>query len=753
MELYPGYKNGHIFTFSQLTEFIEESCDEFGIDLVSSGNNLEYLNVPCSFDIETTSFILNKESKKPIKVATMYIWQFGLNGSVIYGRKWEDFFVLLQTLDDYLGLCSDRRLIIYVHNLMFEFQFIRNWIEWDKVFAPKNRRPVYAIAGGFEFRCSYFLSNMSLAYIGKEMLHKYPIEKMVGDLDYSKIRHSNTPLTEAELKYCINDVKVVMSYIQEKIESDGDISKIPLTNTGYIRNYCRNRCFYSIYTDEEEKRKCNLNYHALMKSLTLNDEFEYKMLKHAFAGGFTHASILHVNKILESKNVGLIGSADIASSYPYAMVGQYFPMTKGKYIGTVTNKADFEHYLAHYCCLFEIAFYNIKPLVDYENYIPYYKCYIKGKAVENNGRLVSAEFCALSLTELDFDIINRIYTWEKIEIFNMYIYEKDYLPKDLILSILDLYEDKTTLKGILEKVVEYMVKKNMTNSSYGMMVTDIIRDDISYIENDWKITEANSYKQISKYNKSYNRFLSYPWGVWVTAHARHNVWQAIMEFKSDYIYCDTDSIKGLNFEKHMPFFERYNNEIKLSLLDMCNEYNISFSKCAPKTNKGVTKLLGVFEIEDSYVTFKTSGAKRYMYTYENGFTTFTIAGMKKTTAMPFLIAENNNIPLDSDEFKRILSAYSGESKEDKEWLLKQPYDYYCIFEAMGDSLYVPEEYSGRMEAVYNDKALSGVLVDYLGNIGIYSELSSLYIGKSKYYMSMAEKFRKFIENYETIVTV
>ena len=64
-------------------------------------------------------------------------------------------------------------------------------------------------------------------------------------MDYSLIRHSNTELTEKELGYCINDVLVVVAYIQETIEREGNITKIPLTKTGYVRNYTRNNCMYN----------------------------------------------------------------------------------------------------------------------------------------------------------------------------------------------------------------------------------------------------------------------------------------------------------------------------------------------------------------------------------------------------------------------------------------------------------------------------------------------------------------------------
>ena len=111
---------------------------------------------------------------------------------------------------------------------------------------------------------------------------------MTGDLDYSLIRHSETPMTKKELHYLENDIRVVMSYIQEKIESEGDLSKIPYTNTGYVRRFCKNKCLYADGKHKKNNNQYN-KYRQLMKNLTLSSK-EYKQAKRAFQGGFTHCS-------------------------------------------------------------------------------------------------------------------------------------------------------------------------------------------------------------------------------------------------------------------------------------------------------------------------------------------------------------------------------------------------------------------------------------------------------------------------------
>ena len=79
-----------------------------------------------------------------------------------------------------------------MHNLSYEFQFIRRQFEWDKIFFLDVRKPVYAVTKtGIEFRCSWKLSSKSLAKVGED-LQKYTVHKKTGDLDYKLIRTSIT---------------------------------------------------------------------------------------------------------------------------------------------------------------------------------------------------------------------------------------------------------------------------------------------------------------------------------------------------------------------------------------------------------------------------------------------------------------------------------------------------------------------------------------------------------------------------------
>ena len=213
----------------QISEFIKQLKEVKKCRVIKTGKKIEYYNVPAAFDIEVTSFYSKDVNGELLKNGIMYIWTFAIYGLVTTGRTWEEFIYLLGVISDELRLHESRRLVIYVHNLAYEFQFMRKHFEWSKVFALEERKPVQAVTpDGIEFRCSYKLSGYSLQKLG-DQLTKYKVQKLVGDLDYDKIRHSKTIMTEKEVGYCVNDVMVVVAYIQELIESNGDISKIPLT--------------------------------------------------------------------------------------------------------------------------------------------------------------------------------------------------------------------------------------------------------------------------------------------------------------------------------------------------------------------------------------------------------------------------------------------------------------------------------------------------------------------------------------------
>ena len=667
--------------------------------------SVEYLNLEGAFDIETTSTY----TKKGKKFSFMYLWGFGLgeHGDFLtYGRTWDEFKEMLEEVSNELNININRRLVIYVHNLGYEFQFMRKLFEWDTVFSVDERKPIKALTtGGFEFRDSYILSGYNLESLASNLVN-HKNKKMVGDLDYKLIRHHKTKITDDELKYIENDVTIILNYINEQLEQYGNITKIPLTNTGRVREYVKHKCYYtegkSKYKSSKSKQN---NYRFIMDNLTLKPD-EYLKLKRTFMGGFTHSNPIHTDKVLKDVN-----SIDFTSSYPSVMIAEQFPMGTG-FSPTKEDilKNGYDYYINNFCCMMNVSVQNLKNIFIYDSYLSESKCKIEGEKLITNGRVFSAQYLNTYMTDVDYSIFKRCYSWERIEIHDLICYPKGYLPKPIIESILALYQDKTTLKGVKGKEVEYLLSKGMLNSIYGMTVTDIVKDEITY-EDEWGQEQVSTEEEIERYNSKKSRFLFYPWGVWVTAYARRNLWLGILAIKEDYIYSDTDSIKFFNYSKHEKFIEGYNKLVINKQLKTLDYYNINPELLSPKTVKGTSKPLGVWDFEGIYSRFKTLGAKRYLVEEDNKLY-LTVAGLSKMNGINYMINQCNN-------------------------------DFTKVFEMFTDELTIPEENTGKNTHTYIDDEITETIKDYNGVEEVITSLSGIHLEEAKYSLSISDYFVKF----------
>jgi hypothetical protein len=139
----------------------------------------------------------------------------------------------------------------------------------------------------------------------------------------------------------------------------------------------------------------------------------------------------------------------------------------------------------------------------------------------------------------------------------------------------------------------------------------------------------------------------------------------------------------------------------------------------PKTNKGIPKVLGLWEQEQGYASFKTIGAKRYMYEYPDGTFSFTISGLNKKYAVPWLLSEYDN-------------------------------DIAYIFHRFGEGFYVPKGHTGRQDLKYIDYPTSGYITDYLGNKAEFHELSSIYMEESAYRMSSLGDYFNYLKGVQYV---
>lgn len=690
---------------NNIDQFIDK-LSETTYNIKRNNKKIAYYQIACSLDIETSSFIKNGE-----KTATMYIGAIDINHNICFFRTWDEFIEILDRLYEFFQLTVDKRLIIYVHNLSYEFQFMRKWISWDKVFALSEREVVYAISTGFEFRCSYKLSGYSLSNLAK--IRKLPIKKLDENFNYKLIRTSDTVLEEDVYKYLTNDVEIIIYYIEQLMTEEIELSMIPLTKTQYVRRYTRKLC-------------SGYKYRKMISKLEISKE-EYQYLKKAFAGGFTHANILNSNKIFKD-----VSSYDFTSSYPAVMISEQFPMSSSEEFDN-PNSYIIEESLKYFCCILEVEFSNLVSKMIADNPLSLSKCEVTGERSVDNGRIMSAELVKTVITEQDLITIKEFYDYDDIKITKLYRYHKNYLPTEFVKAILDLYKIKTELKGIDNRETEYLNSKEMLNSEYGMTVTDILRDTILYENNEWGVGDIDIESEIEKYNKKYDRFLFYPWGVWVTAYARRNLFTAIKELKEDYIYSDTDSVKFVNRDRHLSYFENYNYRLSKKLDRAMVYHKLDMESIKPKTIRGQEKMLGEWDYDGTYSYFKTLGAKRYMY-IKNDSIVLTVSGLNKNEALPYIL-QQCNIEYTKEPGKCKMFGSPNIEK---------------IFNFFSDGMYIPKGKTGKNTHTYIDDERRCCVIDYKGKISKVYEKSSIHLDESDYKLSLAEEYVNFLLKIRTV---
>ena len=552
-----------------------------------------YKDLFCAFDIETTNH-------PDLEQAYMYIWQFQIEDQTIIGRTWMEFKEFIHNCR--LKLKEHEYLMVYVHNLSFEFSFLKGIYNFkkDEVFSIEPRKVLRCTMWDhFEIRCSYLLTNMNLATFTKRM---GVTQKLSGeDFNYSKIRYPWTALSDQELQYCIVDVQGLVEALKVYFEIEHDnFYTIPFTSTGFVRR--------------DVKRA--MRHYNRQDLYNMQPDYEvFKILREAFRGGNTHANRYYANTIMEN-----IASYDRVSSYPDVQINELFPMSPWIREENVTAERACRIIYKHQrAALMRVGFRNIRlkdPLWGCP-YIPKHKCRNLGQHANDNGRILWSSWLELSICDPDLKIIMQEYDYDSITFYDFYHCRYGRLPKPLREEIQKFYKDKTELKGVDGQELFYMLQKAKLNSIYGMSVQAPVKQTIDFIDGQWIEQEEPEQDLLNKNNAK--AFLVYSWGVWTTAHARMELEKAINIVGPErFVYCDTDSVKFID-------------DGKVSF----NAYNES-RKRTSKENGGVAAdpaghehYLGVYENEGTYKRFCTMGAKKYAYEDAAGELHITVAGVSK----------------------------------------------------------------------------------------------------------------------------
>ena len=596
------------------------------------------------FDIEVTSYFVNDGKVYGIKDAFQYckyddkaveeffktseagalpyIWQFSINDEiVVLGRELSDFAKFVERLNKIINA----KWVCFVHNLHYEYTFLREYLNIDKIFFTEVRKPLYFTMDNCEFRCTYRLTNLSLAKWGEQN----GVAKKVGDLDYTELRTPLSRLTDKEKDYCIFDLLVMVQGLKLYKKQYGHIHAIPYTLTGQVRIRVK-----ELYANDFLFKK-------FVSEMMPQNYDDYLVQAHTFGGGYVASNIRYTNKLLHG-----VKSFDIASAYPWQVFSKKFPSAPFTKVNAPVNWYDGN---AHICL---VEFQALESLNDlcvmpsskrimaqgmiYDEFKHQEKLICK-----NNGKVKYADRFALYCTEQDFALYSKYYKWKKCIVHTHRIAPVDYIDKRFILLMLDLYRSKTELKGVDDEI--YHQSKALLNSmSYGMMATAPCRD--SYEENNFvphtiKCTEESGNAQLREYqDKIWKNIVPYCWGLYVTSYQRRRVLSIAHKFSdrnghNKTAYIDTDSEKGFFTDEDIKVFEEDNKNVLETIERICEERKIDRYSLSPVDKKGVAHTLGVWEYEGQYTDFKAMHAKCYAVKEEpESKVKITIAGVPKQCA-------------------------------------------------------------------------------------------------------------------------
>lgn len=574
-------------------------ADEIHIDFASNrrkGKNSKQLSKPViTFDTETSQYT--------DEILFISDWSLTVQDNItIEGHRVQDAISLFVALDE---MCSeDQRIIIYVHNLSYDYCFIRNHMitafGWpEEYLMTRPHKYLYIRWGHLEFRDSYILTQRSLDKLCKDMGVTH---KASGQWDYHKFRTPGSPRTPEEREYFLTDTICLNEALVEFFRQRG-VSPVTteLTSTGFVRR----RGLRAMQDKDPSWHKKGFQD----GKPTLD---QYKMLLKCYHGGYTHG-----NRFLIGITHRNVLNFDFTSSYPARMCYDKFPMGPFFEVKNVTM----EHIINNCDRFAYMGYLYVEGLRCSPHWpmpsIAEHKCSLRENAVVDNGKIVSADRVVFPFSDPDLTPFMMSYDYDKVTVFDCFASKKDYLP-DFIRHdfLMELFKKKCTLKGV--DPVNYQISKGEFNGVYGCcvqrIIQNVVKEDFStgemylqrIIDNDDDAREI-----LDKFYKNWKKYLQYQWGVWVTSYAQ----KALFEFgfltqlpgavddegyPAEWLYSDTDSVKCTGID--LAAVDRYNQDI----INKAETLGVGIVD-----HEGRRFVLGVAERDPDYTEFRYLGSKRY----------------------------------------------------------------------------------------------------------------------------------------------
>ena len=660
----------------------------------------QYLIIGCGFDIETSMI-----NTLGYEATYCYHWQFSLDEWTFGGRSLESLSLFLSYLTNVLRRVKGYLLCLDA-NLGYEFQFCKRvWAQFgmSNLFAKERRAPLKLdIADCIEMREVLGLFGNSLAQVAKD----YTVtQKLVGDLDYSLVRLSNTKLTYKEQQYCENDVQILSELGQYIFKHYfGKNPSLPMTKTGIIRQKVKKKMGGNLKS-ERERIQSNLP----------DEDMYFFFRKYLFKGGLCGTNALYMNRVLKN-----VVCADYTSDYPACMNHYRFP--DGKLTEIEPNEFMEERNLPYICVM---EFHNLKSKSPH-SFLSLHKALdydpkAQERYVIDNGRIHYADCITFCINDVEFRAICQAYSFDASStIKRAWCFERYTALPSYLLDVLNeeyLVKEKLKKEG-KDGTIEYKDSKSVVNGTYGMTVTSLFMEDLE-IHGD--TIEPKMDADGNPLKKSYKEaiksvFLNPFWGFWITSYARSLLMNIITMFPKCIIQYDTDSVYYLKDHPDAPALEQFILEYNNEIFDMNNlmfKYNPHYRD------------LGAWEVKKPYKRFKGLGSKRYIYEKQDGTIDTVVAGCRKGT-------------IEAQWKHEVKKGYKGD-----------------IFDFFQNDMVVTTEFSKKLASKYVDDydGAKSLLVDYQDYLGNWEKIyldSCILLVPIEFNMGLDPKHIDFFRTLQTI---
>lgn len=588
----------------------------------------KYSPIIGAFDLESTNY--------HNIFAFMYVWQFGVGDQIAYGRTWGELREFIANIKAAMHINYHHKLIVFDHNLKFDFGFFKRELPIDGEIIAKSTHEIIlcTVFDCLEFRDSYQYTEKSLDAMGEEIGYR----KLKG-YDYSKIRHAGTDLTSAELSYCERDIEILLHYYGRELEEAGSTRALALTATQRVK-----KVLSAKMQDMDGRGGLMLGMirKRQLKPESAEDMQTLRRLRVAFFGGVNYCTTMYKGELLAD-----VDDYDADSHYIAQILLHKFPKNKFTPIPVPVDQAGLQDLINHNgayhnkAMLITFSFKQLEAVLDDFAFLPIYsKNYIAAELADRRSmvshKMHSMGAGTMTLTDIDFFLLTKYYTVDKIKILEVLGSDYGVLPDYIVNTCTELYINKKAAKKRLKQIkkmreptaeeqAEYDLIKSFLNRIYGIFVQDPVRTN--YIFKNGSVC-VDPKDRITTKKTQFSPVL-YQWGVWVSAWARYellllfaNVCRAKtdagkQQYTHNVLYMDTDSIKGKNLDHTI--IAQYNKNVKRRVFEFCRKKRIN-----PELLDG----LGEFE-RTHYDYFKANGLKQYAYITDKGDFVYHISGLAR----------------------------------------------------------------------------------------------------------------------------